>query len=266
MEKANKEIAEAMKSIDGDKIRMEINKALKEVDMAKIQKEVAESLAKVDWENMKLEMDKVKDIDMKKLTEEMKKVQEEMKELGPKMQKEMEKAKVEMEKAKAEMKEYKGFVDGLNDDGLISKKEAYKLKHKDGELFINGKKATDQTYNKYRTFLEKHKKFNIEKSSDDFDIDVDAAYRKTGLDGSFGQVCVIGFAIDDDKPITYEHPINESNLLEWFACHLVDVIQPHHELAVRVIGHNVSAFDLRLKLRVPGDVVHVYCHAQRAVA
>lgn len=205
MEKLQKEIAEAMKSIDGDKIRIEIDKAMKEVDMAKIQKEVQESLAKVDfkkiqeevaqamkeldvaaiqkevqeslakvdWEKMKLEIEKVKDIDMKKLTEEMKKVQEEMKELGPKMQKEMEKAKVEMEKAKAEMKEFKGFVDGLNDDGLINKKEAYTLKHKDGELFINGKKATEQTYNKYHNFLEKHKKFNIEKSKDDFDIDVD---------------------------------------------------------------------------------------------
>jgi hypothetical protein len=96
-----------------------------------------------------------------------------MKELGPKIKKEMEKAKVEMEKAKAEMKEYKGFVDGLDNDGLINKKEAYTLKHKDSELFINGKKATEQTYSKYRNFLEKHKKFNIEKSDDDFDIDVD---------------------------------------------------------------------------------------------
>ncbi len=205
MEKMQKEIAEAMKEIDGDKIKMEIDKAMKEVDMAKIQKEVQESLAKVDfkkiqeevaeamkdfdaakiqkevqeslakvdWEKMKLEIEKVKDIDMKKMTEEMKKVLEEMKELGPKMQKEMEKAKVEMEKAKAEMKEFKVFVDGLNEDGLINKKEAYTLKHKDGELVINGKKATEQTYSKYRNFLDKHKKFNIEKSDDDFDIDID---------------------------------------------------------------------------------------------
>ena len=110
---------------------------------------------------------------MKKLDEEMKKLREEMKELGPKLEKEMQKAKVEIEKAKAEIKEYKAFVDGLENDGLINKKEGYTLKHKDGELFINGKKATEQTYNKYRNFLEKHKKFNIEKSDDDFDIDMD---------------------------------------------------------------------------------------------
>jgi hypothetical protein len=103
----------------------------------------------------------------------MKKVQEEMKEMGPKIQKEMEKAKVEIEKAKREMKEYKEFVDGLESDGLINKKEGYTIKHKDGELIINGKKVSEQVYSKYRSFLEKHKKFNIEKSNDDFNIDTD---------------------------------------------------------------------------------------------
>ena len=205
MEKAQKEIAEAMKKIDGDKIRMEVEKAMKELDMdkirkevevsiakidfdeinkeiakamkeidiAKIQKEVQESLAKVDWDKMKAEMEKVKEIDMSKLNEEMKKVQEEMKGLGPKLEKEMEKAKIEIEKAKAEIKEYKEFVNGLENDGLINKKEGYTLKHKDGELFINGKKASEQTYSKYRSFLEKHKKFNIEKNCENVDIDTD---------------------------------------------------------------------------------------------
>ena len=205
MEKVQKEIAEAMKKIDGEKIRLDIEKAMKEVDMvkiqkevqeslakvdfekikrevaeamkevdmARIQKEVQESLAKVDWEKMKIEMEKVKDIDRKQLEKEMEKVKEEMKDLGPKIEKEMKKAKVEIEKAKVEIKEYKEFVNGLENDGLINKKEGYSLNHKDGELFINGKKASEQTYNKYRPFLEKHKKFTIEKSDDDFDIDMD---------------------------------------------------------------------------------------------
>jgi len=103
----------------------------------------------------------------------MKKVQEEMKDLGPKLEKEMVKAKEGLEKAKAEVKEFKTFVDGLEKDGLITKKEGYTLKHKDGELLINGKKATEQTYNKYRSFLEKHKKFNIEKNDDNFDMNLD---------------------------------------------------------------------------------------------
>jgi hypothetical protein len=205
MDKAKKEIEEAMKKIDGDKLKMEIDKAIrevdmdkikkeveeslskvdfdkmkeeianaiKEVDMDKIQKEVQESLAKVDWDKAKKEIDKLKDIDMKKLDAEMEKTKDELKEIGPKIEKEMENAKVEIENAKIEIKEYKEFVNGLENDGLINKKEGYTLKHKDGELFINGKKASEQTYNKYRSFLEKHKKFNIKKGDDDFDINMD---------------------------------------------------------------------------------------------
>ena len=171
--KIHQEIAESLAKVDFEKIQKDVAEAMKSVDMAKIQKEVAESLAKVNWDQLKDEMNKVKNIDMKELEINMKKLSEEMKELGPKMEKELEKAKEEVEKAKAEIKEYKTFVDGLDKDGLINKKEAYKLKHKDGELFINDKKTSEQTYNKYRSFLEKHKNFNIEKSDDDFDIDMD---------------------------------------------------------------------------------------------
>ena len=124
-------------------------------------------------EKIKEEMNKVKNMDLKKLDADMEKLGKEMKELGPKLEKEMQKAKVEIEKAKAELKEYKEFVNGLESDGQIHKKEGYTLKHKDGELYINGKKATEDVYNKYRKFLEKHKKFNIEKTDDDFDIDMD---------------------------------------------------------------------------------------------
>ena len=56
---------------------------------------------------------------------------------------------------------------------MIKKSEGYSIKHKDGELIINGKKASNETYLKYRSFLEKHPKFDIKKSDDDFNIDVD---------------------------------------------------------------------------------------------
>ncbi len=183
LEKVQAEIAKAMKEFDGAKIRMEIDKAMKEVDMkaiqaeiakamkevdlAKIQQEVQAELAKVDWDMVKKEMDKVKEVDMKKLEVDMKKLAEEMKELGPKLEVEMKKAKEEMEKAKAEVKEYKTFVDGLDSDGLISKKEGYTLQHKNGELQINGKKASDGTYNRYRAFLDKHPKFTISVKEDE---------------------------------------------------------------------------------------------------
>ena len=123
----------------------------------------------MEWDKMKVEFDKVKDIDMKKMQLDMEKVQAELGKIGP----ELEKAKVEIEKAKQEMKEYKEFVDGLEKDGLINKKDEYTIKHDNDELFINGKKASDATYKKYKSFLDKHKKFTIEKSDDDFNIDID---------------------------------------------------------------------------------------------
>lgn len=183
MEQIQAEIAKALKEIDGDKIRMEIDKAMKEVDMKEIQAEIAKamkevdlekiqqevqaSLTKVDWENINKELAKIKEIDLKDFEVDMKKMREEMKELGPKLEVEMKKAKEEIEKAKAEIKEYKEFVNGLDSDGLISKKEGYTLEHKNGVLLINDKKASEGTYNKYRTFLEKHPKFNIRMKDDD---------------------------------------------------------------------------------------------------
>jgi hypothetical protein len=186
MEKVSEQLKEAMKQIDMAKIQMDVDKALKQVDMekiraeveratreidaAKIEKEVKESLAAVDWEKMKKDMDEVKKIDMSKLDADMKKLQLEMKDLGPKIEKEMENAKAGIEKAKVEMREYKSFVDGLEKDGLINKKESYSIEHKNGELIINGKKQPADVYNKYGSFLEKHEKFTIKKSDDDFNI------------------------------------------------------------------------------------------------
>jgi hypothetical protein len=142
----------------------------KEIDAAKMEKELKESLASVDWEKMNKQMDEVKKIDMSKLAADMKKMEIEMKGLGPKIEKEMENAKASIEKAKVEMREYKTFVDGLEKDGLINKKEGYSIQHKNGELIINGKKQPADVYNKYRIFLKKHEKFTIKKSDDDFNI------------------------------------------------------------------------------------------------
>jgi chromosome segregation ATPase len=173
MGKMQQEIRESMKELDGEKMKAEMEKAMKEVDMSKLQKEIRESMAAVDWEEMKKEMNEIKKFDMSKMDEEMAKVKQEMEKIGPQIEKEMQHAKIEIEKAKEEMKEYKSFVDGLDKDGLIKKNEEYTIKHKDGELIINGKKVSNETYLKYRSFLEKHPKLEIKKSADDFNIDVD---------------------------------------------------------------------------------------------
>jgi len=171
-QKIQKEIEESMK-IDFGNIEKEMVKAMKEFDAIKIQKEVQESMQKIEWDKMKAQFDKVKEIDMSKMQLDMEKMQAELSKIGPEIEKSLENAKVEIENAKVEMKEYKEFVDGLEKDGLINKKEEYTIKHDNGELFINGKKASDATYKKYKTFLDKRKKFTIEKSDDDFNIDID---------------------------------------------------------------------------------------------
>ncbi|MBC7946889.1 MAG: hypothetical protein H7Y42_03340 [Chitinophagaceae bacterium] len=173
MDKLHEELKTGMKELDGKEFKMEMENLLKEVDMQKIQKEVQESLSKMDWDKMKKELDEVKKIDFSELEKEMEKVKIEMKELGPKIEKELQGAKIEIEKAKAELKEFKTFVDGLEKDGLIKKNETYTIRHENGELFINDKKASSETYNKYKTFLHKHKDFNLKKTDDDFDLDID---------------------------------------------------------------------------------------------
>lgn len=167
MEKIKKEIDEAMKKIDGEKIKMEVEKAMREVDMAKIKQEIEASIAKIDWDKMQAQL---KD-EMSKLDIDMKKMHEELQKIGPEVEKSLENAKEEIEKAKAEVKEYKDFVDGLEQDGLLKRKDGYTIRHTDGELMVNDKKVSAEIYNKYRGFLEKHKKFTIEKSDDNFNID-----------------------------------------------------------------------------------------------
>lgn len=64
----------------------------------------------------------------------------------------------------------------------------------------------------------------------------------TGLDGSFGQVFCIGWAVNNAMPQTV-YGMGERDVLENFARILY--IPPAERHTTTVIGHNVSAFDLR---------------------
>jgi hypothetical protein len=173
VEKIHLDVEKAMKDVDFDKIKTDVEKAMKEVDFAKMEKDVQESLAKIDWNKIKAELDEVKNIDLSKMEVELTQAKEELKNIGPKLEKELKNAKIEIEKAKTEMKEFKSFVDGLDKEGLINKQDAYSIKYKEGKLTINDKDASAETYKKYGSFLDKHKKFTIEKDNEDFNIDMD---------------------------------------------------------------------------------------------
>ena len=191
MDMVNEQLKEAMKQIDMAKIKMDVDKAMKEVDMEKVNEQMKEAMKQVDMAKIKMDIDKaMKDVDMEKINEQMKeamkqidmtkldadlkKLEIEMKGLGPKIEKEMENAKASIEKAKVEMKEYKSFVDGLEKDGLINKKEGYTIQHKNGELIINGKKQPDSIRDKYKSNFKKGNiKIKKERDSEEEEDDDD---------------------------------------------------------------------------------------------
>ena len=79
---------------------------------------------------------------------------------------------------------------------------------------------------------------------------IEKAYRSTGLDGSFGQIAVIGFAFDDEAPQAiwseeWDRPSTERELIEDFYNVLAEYVPAKHDRMVKVIGHNVLSFDLR---------------------
>ena len=77
---------------------------------------------------------------------------------------------------------------------------------------------------------------------DAFDADVDATYRKTSFDGAFGQVCVIGWALDDFAAETVagqDEPALLASFIKALSRDRINVFE------TCVVGHNVSAFDLR---------------------
>jgi hypothetical protein len=165
-EKMKADIAAAMKEVDMTKIQADIQKAMKEIDMTKIKSEIDASISKIDFDKMKADIEKVK-------TEDLKKMQEELKNIRPDIEKSLADARVSIDAAKKDMLAYKGFIDGLDKDGMISKKGNYTIEWKKGELTINGQKQPDSVISKYKEFLKDRKDFKIKRDEDDFDINND---------------------------------------------------------------------------------------------
>ena len=165
-EKMKQQIEEAVKQIDAKKMQEDLTKAMKQVDAAKIQADINSSIAKIDMEKIKLELDKVKEIDFKSMEESLRKMQ-------PELEKSMQSAKESIEKAKKELVEYKAFIDGLDRDGLIDKDKNYTIQYKNGGLTINGKKQSADVIRKYNSYLKGKKDFTIKKDEDHFNIDKD---------------------------------------------------------------------------------------------
>jgi len=91
---------------------------------------------------------------------------------------------------------------------------------------------------------------NIAEQHAAIDAAMDDKWRKTSFDGAYGQIAVIGFALNDDDPCSlwledWEMPKAERHILTAFNDSLSKLIPVNMEPATCVVGHNVSAFDLR---------------------
>ena len=76
------------------------------------------------------------------------------------------------------------------------------------------------------------------------DDDFDTTYRKTSFDGGLGQICCIGWAIDDREPVSISGN-DESIIISNFYTALSDEYNPNSDQRPVFIGHNIISFDLR---------------------
>jgi 3'-5' exonuclease len=89
-------------------------------------------------------------------------------------------------------------------------------------------------------YLHDRKLQKFEKNRTDGDsefMSFDDFYEKTNLDGSFGRILCIGYALDDEPVKSFCEPDNEKKMLEnfWDVAARTDLF----------VGHNIIEFDLR---------------------
>lgn len=76
------------------------------------------------------------------------------------------------------------------------------------------------------------------------DAEFDSTYRKTSFDGGLGEICCIGYAIDDKPPVSI-YGVSEAFILNKFYQALMDEYNPSSQIRPKFIGHNIVSFDLR---------------------
>lgn len=91
---------------------------------------------------------------------------------------------------------------------------------------------------------------NIAEQHAAIDAALEERWRKTSFDGAAGHIAVVSFALNSGEPTKiyredWQHPDAETMVLRMLCEALHDSIPSNMENATLVIGHNVSAFDLR---------------------
>lgn len=78
---------------------------------------------------------------------------------------------------------------------------------------------------------------------------IEEAIAKTSFDGAFGQCVCIGYQIDDQTASSVIYGLDEPGLLNQFNSQLDHWIPQSERFTTTVVGHNVSAFDLRFLIQ-----------------
>ncbi|HMK05041.1 MAG TPA: hypothetical protein VK489_12645 [Ferruginibacter sp.] len=183
-EKIQKQVENTLKDLDMEKIMKDVENSLKTIDLDKLLADVTLSLKDFNWEAKEGEMEKalaeakkeiekarieIKDIDREAIKKELGKAKIEIEKSKIELKKIdvdkiMNEAKAGIGKAREELKQTKEMFNELEKDGLVNAKEGFVLEYKDKALYIDGKKQSERTTDKYRKYFKKdHFKMTIEK-------------------------------------------------------------------------------------------------------
>jgi chromosome segregation ATPase len=188
MEKVQQQLQQAQESIskiDAEKIQRDVARAMEDVSINKdqLRKQIEDATREVrdqlKSEEFKQQMEQLKNIDMKKVQAEMDRAKEEiekakidMKDNLSDLEKEMKSAREGISKAREELKGYQTMIYDMEKERLLSTKSDYTIKFADGELFINGKKQSDEVTKKYSKYFN-DKNITISKKNGKINIDHD---------------------------------------------------------------------------------------------
>lgn len=79
------------------------------------------------------------------------------------------------------------------------------------------------------------------------DSAAEEAWRKTSFDGALGQICVIGYAIEDQEPVALyaaDYEDGDAGLLRDFFGAISELRSDGRPVRPMFIGHNICSFDL----------------------
>jgi flavin-binding protein dodecin len=165
-----KKMNEELSKIDYVKMNRDIKESLSKINTEQMMKDVQLSIQKIDWDKMQADVNKalaeakesIAKINMQEVAKQMEEIKNmkldiklNAEEINENVKKSLAEANKSIAKAKEEINNLKAFTEALEKDKLIDKKKGYRIKVKDGELFINGTKQSKATYEKYKPYYRK---------------------------------------------------------------------------------------------------------------